>query len=97
MTDWDGLERRSALILAEELKPKRETVEAPVVIVLVGFAAALLMQAAAIWSHGVIIQNQHRNEEYNQKFACYVVHTAQGESGTGVLTACGFLNLGVPK
>lgn len=95
MTDtWDGLERRSAVIVAEELKAKRETVEAPIVIVLVGFAAILLMQAVSIWSHGVIIDNQRRNAEYNQKFACYVVHTAQGETGTGVLTACGFLDLG---
>lgn len=95
MNDWDGSERRTALILADELKPKRETVEAPVVLVLVGFAAVFLMQAVSIWSHGVILQNQRRDEQFRRQISCFVVHTAQGETGTGVLTACGFLDLGV--
>jgi len=97
MTDhWDGTERRTAVILADELKPKA-TVNAPVVMVLVGFAAMLFLQAAAIWSHGVILQNQRESEGFRRQITCFIVHNAQGETGTNVLTACGFLNLGVPK
>jgi len=96
MTDWDGTERRSAVILAEELRP-RSTVDAPVIMVLVGFAAMLLLQAAAIWSHGVILQNQRETEEFRRQITCFIVHNAQGDTGTNVLTTCGFLNLGVPK
>lgn len=94
MTDWDGNERRANVILAEQLQPKN-TVNAPIVIVLVGFAAALLMQAAAIWGHGVIIQNQRRSLENDRRFTCYIVRTSQGEATTAALTSCGFLNLGV--
>lgn len=93
MTGWDGVERREAVMLAEELRPK-ETVNAPLVMVLVGFAAMLLMQAAAIWAHGELLHNQRDNEARDQQFACYIVHTSQGEAPTVALTACGFLNLG---
>lgn len=93
MTGWDGIERREAVILAEELQP-RNTVNAPLVLVLVGFAAMLLMQAAAIWAHGEILRNQRENRVRDQQFACYIVHTSQGEAPTVALTACGFLNLG---
>jgi len=93
MSDWDGNERRLPVILAEQLAPKN-TVNAPIVMVLVGFAAILLMQAAAIWSHGVILANQRTIDAKLDRFSCYVIHSTQGETGTGVLTACGFLNLG---
>jgi len=96
MTDWDGTERRTAVILADELKPKN-TVDAPIVLVLIGFAAVMLMQAAAIWGHGEMLRDHRENREQNQRFSCYVVHTSQGEAPTAALTACGFLNLGVPK
>jgi hypothetical protein len=91
--DWDGNERRAPVILAEQLRPKN-TVEAPIVMVLVGFAALLLMQAAAIWNHGVIVQRQRESEQFRRQVSCYLVHTSQGETGTGVLTACGFIDLG---
>lgn len=99
MTDhWDGLERREALLLAEELKPKRETVEAPVIMVLVGFAASLLLQAAALWGHGVILQHADREatkaEEFRRQITCYVGRVSQGRQGPEILTDCGFLNLG---
>jgi hypothetical protein len=94
MTDWDGTsERRAPLILAAELQPK-ETVNAPVIMVLIGFAAMLLLQAAAVWSHGTLLQNQRHLIDQQQQFVCYVVRSTQGETGTGILTECGFLNLG---
>lgn len=94
MTDcWDGTERRAPVILAEQLAPKN-TVNAPIILVLVGFAAVLLMQAAAIWAHGELLKNQRDNRERDRQFACYIVHTSQGEAPTTALTACGFLNLG---
>jgi len=96
MTDddeWDGIERRSTVILADQLKPKN-TVDAPIVLVLVGFAAVLLMQAASIWSHGAIVQRQKDAEDFRRQVSCYLVRSSQGETGTGVLTACGFIDLG---
>jgi len=93
---WDGTERRTAVILADDLKPKN-TVDAPIILVLVGFAAMLLLQAAAIWSHGQILQNQRDSEGFRRQITCFIVHNAQGETGTSVLTTCGFLNLGAPK
>lgn len=94
MTEWDGAtERRAPVILAEQLQPKN-TVNAPLVLVLVGFAAMLIMQATAIWSHGVITQRLRDGQERDRQFACYIVHTSQGEAPTSALAACGFLNLG---
>lgn len=102
MTDhWDGMERREAVIVAEALRPKRETVEAPVVIVLVGFAATLLMQAASLWGHGVMLQRHNeeaaRQAEFRRQLNCFVVKYTQGAQGIDVLTACGFLSGGVTK
>lgn len=94
--DWDGMERREALIVAESLKPKRETVEAPIVIVLVGFAAILLMQAVSLWGHGVILdhhdQEAAREAEFRRQLNCFVVKYSQGAQGIDVLSACGFLS-----
>lgn len=90
--DWDGrTERRAPVILSAELQPKN-TVNAPIVLVLVGFAAVLLMQAASVWSHGQILQNQQLSQERDRQFSCYIVHTSQGEAPTNALTACGFLD-----
>ena len=92
MNGWDGIERREPVILAEQLQSKN-TVNAPLVGVLVGFAAVLLLQVAAIWSHGTIIQNQREILDGQDRFACYVIRTAQGQAAD-VLTQCGFINLG---
>lgn len=91
--DWDGSERRVPVLLAEQLQPKN-TLNAPLVLVLVGFAALLLMQAASMWSHGLLLGNQRDATERDRQFACYIVHTSQGETATSALTACGFLDLG---
>lgn len=93
---WDGIERRETAMLAEQLKPKN-VVDVPIVGVLVGFAAVLLLQAAAVWSHGEILQNQHQILEEQDRFACYVVRTSQGAVPADVLTECGFLNVGVAR
>ena len=91
MTEWDGIERRAPVLLAEQLQP-RNTVNAPVVLVLVGFAAVLLMQAASIFTHGTILDKQQEGAEFRDRITCYVIHTSQGETGVAVLTACGFLD-----
>jgi hypothetical protein len=94
MTGWDGTtERRTPMLLAEELRPK-QTVEVPIVMVLVGFAAVLLLQVAAIWSHGTIIHNQGRLLDNEDRFTCFVVRTTQGAAPADVLTECRFLNVG---
>lgn len=93
MMDWDGTERRATVTLAEELQPKN-TVNAPLVLVLVGFAAILIMQSAAIWQHGVLTGLMRDGAARDRQFSCYIVHTSQGETPTAALTACGFLNLG---
>lgn len=96
--DWDGMERRQPVIVAEALKPRRETVEAPVVMVLVGFAATLLMQAASLWGHGVILDHHDdeaaREAEFRRQLNCFVVKYTQGAQGIDVLTTCGFLSGG---
>lgn len=82
-------------MLAESLAAReRTTVEAPLVMVLVGFAAVLLMQAMSIWSHGLILGNQRRLIDTDRQFACYVVHTSQGAAPNQALSDCGFITLG---
>jgi len=84
------------VILADDLKTPRATVDAPIVMVLVGFAAVLLMQAASIWSHGLILARMRASEDFRAQVTCYIVHSTQGETGPTVLTTCGFLTLGAP-
>lgn len=97
-SDWDGIERREAQVLAESLRPRRPTIEAPVVMLLVGFAASLLLQAAALWGHGVIAQQQDKEAAragvFREQLTCFVVRLTQGRQGTDVLTDCGFLTVG---
>jgi hypothetical protein len=98
MNEWDGTERRAPNVIAEALAARpRNTVEAPVVVVLVGFAATLLMLAVSIYSHGLIIQHQRQLMESTRQFACYIVHTSQGEPPNQALSACGFITLGGVK
>jgi hypothetical protein len=98
MTDWDGTERREVEMLTTRLRPKRPTFEAPVVGLLVGFAAMLLFQAASLWGHGIIDQHQDaeakRADQFRTQLTCFVVRFTQGRQGTDVLTDCGFLTVG---
>lgn len=98
MSDWDGIERREAEMLAESLRPRRAAIEAPIVMLLVGFAATLLLQAAALWGHGIIDQHQDaeakRADQFRTQLTCFVVRFTQGRQGTDVLTDCGFLTVG---
>jgi hypothetical protein len=101
MTDWDGIERRQPMILADTLHPKRETVEVPLVLVLVGFAAVLLLQAASLWGHGILADHQRKdaadNDVFRKQISCFVIKVTQGRQGPDVLTDCGFLIGGGPK
>lgn len=101
MSDWDGIERRETVTLAEALKPPADRVDAPTVMVLVGFAAILLLQTASLWGHGLLADRQTKNEErdelFRQQITCFVVNATQGKQGTDVLTTCGFLNTGGKK
>jgi hypothetical protein len=95
---WDGEERRATVKLADELKCK-ETVDAPIVMVLVGFAAVLLLQAAALWGHGVIAHADQKRADaaarFEQRITCFIVRFSQNrQQGPEVLTDCGFLNTG---
>lgn len=100
MTDWDGIERREAAILAEHLATAtaKQSVEAPIVIVLVGFAAVLLLQVASLWGHGVIAgaarHEDEKQEEFRRQIACFIIKASQGKQGPDLLTDCGFLTLG---
>lgn len=88
-------------MLADSLRPpvaRKPTVEAPIVMVLVGFAATLLLQAAALWGHGTLDHHQdteaRQQAEFRQQLTCFVVRFTQGRQGTDVLTDCGFLTVG---
>lgn len=91
-TDWDGIERRQVVLTDERSKGDGKTVEAPIVAVVVGFVAVVLLQTAALVHHVILEGDHHRQEQVDASFVCYVVKTSQGTpAGVELLTDCGFI------
>lgn len=99
MTDWDGTERRAANLVNAQSQA-RQAVEVPVVILIVGFAAVVLFQMAALIQHALINADVEREAkaaaQARSQISCFVVGTAQGRLGSDLLTTCGFLRIGNP-
>jgi hypothetical protein len=99
MTDeWDGKERREAVLADERTRANGATVEVPVTVVIVGFVAVVLLQLAALAGHALLSNHQDSEfreaREARQQIGCFVIGITQGKAGQELLTDCGFLNVG---
>jgi hypothetical protein len=96
--DWDGTERRAAVLAVEQAKGNGKTVEIPTTIVLVGFVVVAIRQCAAILGHTVLAREQKQEhleaQEARRQITCFVVGITQGKPGPDLLSECGFLRIG---
>lgn len=92
--EWDGVERRSAMLADERTRANGQGIEAPTVIVVVGFVAVLLLQAGALIQHALLAHEHAEAERFRKQITCFVVSTVQGKSGTDLLATCDFLKIG---
>ena len=93
---WDGIDRRRPI--ANLAESGHDQVQVPIAVLVVGFAAVIILQVASIIGHGLISNDLNgdtaRSDKFRRQISCYVVGTAQGKAGTDLLTACGFLSIG---
>lgn len=98
MKDWDGTERREALLLAEHIAAQQKKVEVSLATLIIGFATLAIMHIGTIWALIIVSGNlAHSNElqeEFRTQLRCFVVRTVQGTAGPDVLNDCGFLTIG---
>lgn len=98
MSDWDGTERRQVVLADERTRSNGSGVEVPAATLIVGFAAVVLMQVAALIGHAVLSRDQlaEREEarEARRQISCFVVGITQGKPGADLLTSCGFIKVG---
>lgn len=98
MTDWDGSERRAAMLAAGQAHGTGRAVEIPSTILIVGFVVLALLQVGALWGHSVMSRTME-NESVEARAArrqlsCFVVGITQGKQGSDLLTECGFIRIG---
>ena len=94
---WDGLtERRASYRLAESLR--HETIQVNSAVMIVGFCAVIMLNIAALVGHGFLSshgkEHARRSERFREQISCFVVGSAQGKTGTDLLTACKFIQIG---
>ena len=94
---WDGIERRETVLADQRTRANGGTVEVPLVTVIIGFAAVVLLQLAALWGHAVLSDHvdgeAQRSRQVDASLTCYVVKVTQGQAaGPAILIDCGFLN-----
>lgn len=97
MNEWDGVtERRQAYRIADQFR--HETIQVNSAVMIVGFCAVILLNIAALVGHGIISGNDkdhaEKSERFREQISCFVVGSAQGKTGTDLLTACKFIQLG---
>lgn len=77
---------------------RKEAVQVNVAILVVGFAAVIILQIASLVGHSIISGRERAHDEASERFrrqiSCFVVGTAQGKTGTDLLTTCGFIQIG---
>ena len=96
MNGWDGIERRAAVLADHQSKPNgKSPVEAPTALILIGFVAVILLQAAGMYSHILIERDMEeeskRSARVDESLTCYLVKFTQGGTGLQLLSDCGFL------
>lgn len=100
---WDGSERRAAALAAEAVKPNGKAVEAPLVVVIIGFAAMVLLQIGGLIGHAVLSGNgeeeSDKAEIFRRSVSCFLFEIARPEEDgpidrADVLARCGLLGTG---
>lgn len=94
MNDWDGLTERRAAGFADQRSRARETIEVPIVVLVIGFTAVVLFQIGALIQHAVLSHDHDADRDFRRQVNCLIVGQAQGKTGADLLSTCGFLRLG---
>jgi hypothetical protein len=92
MIGWDGTERRQAMLADERTRANGSAVEVPLSIVVIGFAAVILLQSVSLFHHFFLSADHNNQTRVDTSFVCYVVKTSQGQPvNVDLLTDCGFI------